>query len=117
MSTVINGTKINMTRGDTPTIQVQAIINASGLVYTPAAGDAIYFRLKKTPYQDTVLLEKTVSNGQLTFSVNDTKSLDFGKYFYCLELVTAGGYHETFVEPTETEGVFIIGKELENHGS
>ena len=117
MSTVINGTKINMTRGDTPTIQVQAIINSTGQQFTPGAGDNIYFRLKKTPYQDTVLLEKTVSSGQLAFDVNDTKSLDFGKYYYCLELVTSDGYHETFVEPTDTEGVFIIGKELENHGS
>ena len=117
MSTTINGTKINMTRADTPTFEVKAIINATGLVYTPAAGDKIYFRLKQTPYTNTILLEKEVTNGELAFTVNDTKSLAFGKYFYCLELVTSGGYHETFVEPTETEGVFIIGKELENHGS
>lgn len=115
MSTRIDGTRIYMTRGDTPTFEVKAIIASTGTEYTLGAGDKIYFRLKKTPYMDEVIVTKEVVGGELTMDVDDTKSLAFGKYYYCLELVTANGYHETFVEPTEIEGAFTIGKELEDH--
>ena len=117
MSTIIEGTKIYMTRGDTPTLDIQAIIISTNTAYSMAAGDTMYFRLAQEPLIETTLLEKTVTNGQLTFTPSDTASLDFGTYVYSLELVTAGGYHETFVRPIPTEGVFKIGEELENHGS
>ena len=115
MSTVVNGTKIYMTRGDTPTLNVNIIIAATGEAYTPAAGDSVIFRLKRTPNEDTILLQKNVEDGVLAFDVNDTAYLAFGNYRYSLELVTAGGYHETFVEPTGSEGVFVVGEENENH--
>jgi len=115
MSTTINGTKIYMTRGDTPTLDIAIIITATDTEYTPAAGDKVYFRLKKSPRDATILLTKEVTGGQLAFDVDDTAQLAFGNYRYSLELVTAGGYHETFVEPTGQEGQFIVGEENENH--
>ena len=115
MATFVNGTKIEMTRGDTPIFDISAIIEAVQTEYNPAAGDTIYFRLKKSAWDTPLLLQKTVTNGQLQMTVDDTKSLEFGEYVYSLELVTAGGYHETFVRPRPDEGSFKIGEENENH--
>lgn len=116
MSTIIKGTRIYMTRGDTPTIKVTPIITATNTEYVLQAGDKIWFRLAQKPDMEQ-LLEKEVVSNELEFAVEDTADLAFGTYNYSLELVTNDGYHETFVEPTDVEGVFIIGEEIESHDS
>lgn len=113
------GTWVYMTRGDTPTFTPELYIKDSNdqwILFTPAAGSKIIFRLKKDPMVGEVLLEKELVSGELAFAVADTASLPFGDYFYELEYVN-GTYHETFVKPIIEEGVFRIGAENENHGS
>lgn len=114
MATYVEGHQIFMTRGDTPTFNVNLFIGETTTQYNPAAGDAVYFRLAQEPLMEQIL-EKALDDGKWTMDVEDTASLDPGKYLYSLELVTAGGFHDTFVKPDREDGVFEIGAEVEHH--
>ena len=104
----INGTTIQMTRGDTLTALLSLTRNGSS--YTPEAGDVIRFALKHTDmtagnkeYKDTEpLLTKTVSNDtmQLVIEPEDTKSLSFGTYVYDMQITFANGDVDTFITPS-----------------
>ena len=102
--------QIKLTRGDT----LQATItmeNADGEIYEPEAGDVIRFALKKDFKNEEVLLEKTIPNETLELEIlpEETKSLEFGKYVFDIQIEFEDGRIDTFI----SEGIFIIAPEVE----
>ena len=69
---------ISLTRGDTFKAKV-TITDSEGAPYQPNEGDKIRFAMKKD-YDD-----------------EDTKSLEFGKYVYDVELTKVNGDVDTFI--------------------
>ena len=110
---VIDGLDIHLTRGDTAFIEVIPT-NEDGSPYEMQEGDKIFFRLKRKSTDDTVICEKEVDVVSMTLQIDpeDTEPCQNGKdYRYEFELVTAAGYHFTFIE----DQLFHIGVELEVH--
>lgn len=105
MSYNINGTTINLTRGDT--LLVQLAITKNGEEYTPLPGDSIRFALKnnkfnatKTDYEDEhPLISKVIPANTLILRLDpeDTKSLNFGEYVYDIQITFADGIVDTFI--------------------
>lgn len=117
MAYMINGTTIKLTRGDSFSATV-GIYNADGSAYTPEAGDAVRFALKrpqmtvgnKSYVDKTPILVKSISTDDLILSLDpaDTSSLDFGEYVYDIELTKADGTVDTFI----TASPFILTPEV-----
>ena len=99
MSIKIQGNKIHLTRGDS--LRVTVNITQDGEPYTPVVGDSVRFALKKD-FDDTeplVLRDIPTDTLQLTLVPEDTKPLDFGKYWYDVELTKNDGTVVTFIGP------------------
>jgi hypothetical protein len=109
---VVTGNQIFLTRGDT-LILTLALSNSDGSEYVPAEGDSIFFRLKKFATYPNLLIEKEIDTSTMILQLNeaDTAGLAFGDYHYEIEVVTAGGMHDTVI----ADELFTIGKEIENH--
>ena len=100
----INGTKIQLTRGDT--LKVQISLTQGGEPYTPQSGDSILFAVKsklnapQPEYVDTnPLISKSVDTESmiLTLVPNDTKQLSFGQYRYDIQVTLADGTVDTVI--------------------
>lgn len=104
MSASINGTTINLTRGDTLDLK----LNFTD--YTPEEGDSIRFAMKAKISDSTPLLLKQCDMSTLTITIEpeDTKPFDFGKYFYDIELTTKDGIVDTFI----TKSIFNLTEEV-----
>jgi len=96
MSATINGNNIALTRGDTLRLEVE-ILDESGEIYTPGAGDVVRFAMKRFYSDAAVTLEKIITDGVLLIEPADTKGLPFGTYFYDIQLTTAAGVVDTFI--------------------
>ena len=94
----VNGTTIEMTRGDSLTVQI-GINNADGTPYVPSQGDVVRFALKKDYSDKSPLIIKTVDVGDLLLKLlpSDTKQLPYGDYVYDVELTQEDGTVDTFV--------------------
>ena len=103
--TKVDGTSIEMTRGDT--LRVQVGIEQDEETYVPQTGDSVAFFLKhkafnkdKTEYSDPApLITKDVPINTMVLQLDpeDTKPLDFGKYVYDLQITFANGTVDTFI--------------------
>ena len=99
MSIKIQGNKIHLTRGDS--LRVTVNITQDGEPYTPVEGDSVRFALKKN-FDDTeplVIRDIPTDTLQLVLVPEDTKPLDFGKYWYDVELTKNDGTVDTFIGP------------------
>ena len=99
MSVKIQGNKIRLTRGDS--LRVTVIITQDGEPYTPIEGDSVRFALKKD-FDDPiplVLRDIPIDTLQLVLVPEDTKPLEFGKYWYDVELTKNDGTVDTFIGP------------------
>lgn len=96
---LIEGTTIKIIRGDTARIQIE-ILDAHGDPYVLAEGDSVRFAMKKNYYQPNPDLLKTIPNDTLILQFNpeDTKPFAFGQYKYDIELTTASGDVDTFID-------------------
>lgn len=99
----IDGTTITLTRGDSARIQLSLNKRyADGTVepYTPATGDTIRFAMKKdySDEQAPILIDIPASTLLLHILPAHTKNLPYGEYKYDVELSTAGGDKDTFIE-------------------
>lgn len=96
----ISGTTITLTRGDSASIALD-LHYKDGEPYEPAEGDTIRFAMKKT-YSDLLppLLTIDISTEDLILYIpaNDTKSLAYGQYKYDIQLTTASGDVDTFID-------------------
>ena len=108
----VSRNKIVLTRGDTAYLRVE-LTDDNGNAYTPAEGDKVFFRLKKSAVSGSLLLDKEAYTDSMTLELRpeDTARLDFGSYRYEVELVTEAGEHFTVIENAPIE----ITAELENH--
>lgn len=107
MSCCINGTTINMTRGDTLRVQVTIYQGDTEEEYTPDANDVIRFALNRKsvgrsgtgPATETPLIRKTVPVDTMILELepDDTKELAFGSYIYDMEITMADGTVDTFI--------------------
>ncbi len=110
MSYSIKQNAITLTRGDTFKAQVE-IRHPDGSLYTPKEGDQIRFAAKKK-ISDTsplILIEIPISTMQLVITPADTKPLDFGEYWYDIQITKANGDVDTFI----TKSVLKLTEEVE----
>ena len=103
----IDGTTISLTRGDS--LYVQLAIKQGTQTYTPAEGDVIKFTIRKT-YSTPILIQKTISHDTLVLHLlpSDTKELPYGRYVYDVELTTADGDVDTFID----RAAFVLTEEV-----
>ena len=104
---------IYLTRGDTVSMPVTLTSKSDSKVrYIPEAGtDALVFTVKKTTNDKTALITKSLADGTITFDSAgngvisilpaDTAGLDYGIYYYDLQLTTpdAAGV-QTVISPS-----------------
>ena len=111
MSWSIKSNAITLTRGDSFKAQL-SLKDSSGAKYKPQDGDSIRFALKKF-FKDSypVLLEKEISTESMVLSLDpeDTNTLDFGTYYYDIQLTKSDGTVDTVV----TMSKFILSEEAE----
>lgn len=107
----ISGNNIELTRGDAGYIDFVPV-NADGTEYIIGAGDKAYFRLQA----DSVITKECIAEVgsafvTLALEPSDTINLDFGKYPYEVELVTANNEPFTFIAGS----YFTVSFEIEEH--
>lgn len=111
----ITGKQIELTRGDTAFIILRPIIKQSGEQRRLLETDRIIFRLKtrQTMVEIPCVINTEDNTATLTIEEEDTAAITPGTYRYEAELVTNNDQHFTFI----ADQPFILGKELEEHGS
>lgn len=102
---IVDGTTIDLTRGDTFLAEVTLYEN--GAPYVPQEGDVITFRAKHSAMtmsgsrflDDNVVIEKDVPTDTMLLRLEpeDTSGLKFGRYAYNLYLIKANGMKDTFI--------------------
>ena len=115
------GNDFYLTRGDTAPMPFTLTSKSDNKVrYIPEAGtDALVFTVKKTTNDKTAIITKSLAAGDITFdnarngTINilpaDTASLDYGIYYYDLQLTTpdAAG-----VQTVITPSIFKVCEEV-----
>lgn len=107
MSSIIKGTSITLTRGDTLRVKIGIFSKEDGTEYIPTSGDSIRFAVKhpvfnskKTEYKDTQpLIIKNIPYDTMVLELqpNDTKPLGFGEYVYDIQITYSDGRVDTFI--------------------
>lgn len=95
MSYSIKGKRITLTRGDTFPCAV-SILNPDGTPYEMQSGDAVRFMLSEQAGGPTIL-SKTLVGGAFQLDPADTNGLDFGTYFFDVQMTFADGTVDTFI--------------------
>ena len=100
----INGTDIQMIRGDTESIQIRMTQNGEQVPFE--AGDTLYFTVKRSVYEDEKLLQKVVTEfpgGEALIEIapEDTKKLDYATYSYDVQLTAKDGTITTIIPPSD----------------
>ncbi len=87
MSFIVSSTKkaIRMTRGDTGMIAITVTDEESGEEITDYTGK---FTVKKNLKDNYFVLQKTVEDGEIAFDHMDTQTMDFGDYWYDIEITS-----------------------------
>ena len=106
----VNGTTIEMTRGDT-FIATLTLTQADGTEYTPDANDEIRFAMKQRYSDSASKIYKVISNDDLTLTIDpaDTKNLKFGTYVYDIQITYADGRVDTFIDRAK----FVLTEEVD----
>lgn len=104
----VKGTTVTHTRGDTANLQVRIFKkNQAGErePYTPEAGDTVRFALSDHYDDETPLILKDIDIENLILHLDpeDTEPLPFGDYVYDIQLTTADGDVDTFIERAQWE--------------
>ena len=102
--------RINLIRGDS--LELLILINdIDGNPFKPQPTDRLRFAMKKEVSDDYVVaLQKEIPVETLLLKIEpeDTKNLDFGNYYYDIELTTKEGVVETIIPYTR----FVIDGEV-----
>ena len=106
MLTCINN-NISITRGDSAIFALK-IEKADGEPYKIGEGDTVIFTVKKSTFDKDIITQKTVVNGVVTLNPEDTKSLEYGTYYYDVELTQADGFVSTVISPHK----FVVEQEV-----
>lgn len=96
---------IEIVRGTTVPIELEVTVDATGELYTAAAGEKILFGVKKEP-TDAVpifcrLMAATGETGiySVTLTPENTKGLAPGRYYYDVGLESGGEFYN-IIEPS-----------------
>lgn len=107
----ISGTTITMTRGDSLVVFLD-LENSDGTTYEPDDGDYIRFAMKQS-FDDSVppILVKEIPTDTMKLILDpaDTKQLTYGQYRYDIQITTADGLVDTFID----RAVLIITEEVD----
>lgn len=95
MSYSIKGKRITLTRGDTFPCAV-SILNPDGTPYEMQPGDTVRFMLSEQAGGPTILTKQVV-DGSFQLDPADTDQLDFGTYFFDVQMTFASGVVDTFI--------------------
>lgn len=103
----VENDNIYITRGDS------AVLNLSIEGYTPAAGDTLTFSVKKNCNDAQALITKDIDTTEMTITIDheDTANLEFGDYFYDVQLRRDNGEtvtYDTVIIPHQ----FTVGAEV-----
>lgn len=106
MLTCVNN-NISITRGDSA-IFALSIKKADGEPYKIAEGDTVIFTVKMSTFDTKIITQKTVVDGVVRLHPEDTKDLEYGTYYYDVELTQADGFVSTVISPHK----FIVEQEV-----
>lgn len=97
----ITGTTIRLTRGDTFICEV-TIYDAEGNEYTPKAGETVTFEMRKTYWEATPLITKSLDTETMILQLAsaDTENLATGRYQYTIAIILQGNIKDTFISGT-----------------
>lgn len=115
----VNGTTIQITRGDSGYFQFTPYtVSPTGerTEYVAQEGDSIRFAMKKKlsdSYEVLLTKEVDTTSFQMKLNPEDTEGLAFGTYYYDVQLTTAGGDIDTYIPETGKVAEFIIEKEVD----
>ncbi len=103
MLTVSRYGEIGLTRGDTARLTV-SITNDAGEDYELQPEDTLTLSVKKAVTDAEYALQKTIERTNIFYiEPQDTAGLEFGKYKYDVQLITANGEVYTIIEPSTFE--------------
>ena len=111
MFSVGKNNKITLTKGDSLYTVVNAVTKIGRQPYEPQTGDEIRFAMKKNYDDAECLIEKTIPLATLMLHLepSDTKNLEVGEYVYDIQLTTAGGDVDTFIDRAK----FVLTEEVD----
>lgn len=106
---VIIGNDIHITRGDTGRCGLD-IKKSDGTDYDVQEGDGVLFTVKASPKDAQFLIQKDIgTSGQIIIDPEDTENLDYGSYFYDVQLTrVADGSVNTIITPS----AFVVEEEV-----
>lgn len=107
MLNINKSSDIQITRGDNACMQID-IRHQDGSPYERVDGDQLVFTVKKSYKSDYEYLEKSIDGLALILKPEDTKEMDYGSYWYDVELTTADGAVFTVVGPAR----FVVREEV-----
>ena len=88
---------ITGTRGDSGLLSFT--LQFDGVPYELQSGDVARFAVNTGDHEASPLIEKELDNYVLTLNPSDTKDLDFGTYYYDIQITFAeSGYVPTYLE-------------------
>lgn len=90
---------IKIIRGDTSRFEVE-VLDQTGEKYNLQEEDELVFTVKKNTSTDITILQKQILGDTFTLTHEDTKSLDYGKYVYDIQLTQANGDVTTVIQPS-----------------
>lgn len=104
----ISENEIRITRGDTGKIDID-IANSEGEPYVRDQGDVVLFTVKAAPTDLQYVIQKTIDeDNTFTIEPEDTAKLNYGVYFYDVQITRADGSVCTIITPSQ----FIIEEEV-----
>lgn len=103
----VSGSDIQVTRGDSAYFNIE-ILCEDGTKYYREPGDKLVFTVKRSYNSDYEYIQKEIPELALILSGDDTRELDYGNYWYDIELTTADGGVYTVVGPAR----FIMREEV-----
>ena len=106
----IDGTKISLTRGDSALL-IFGAVDSSGQEYVLKPGDTITFTVKESSADTAAKIKKISSTWQIQLEPEDTKPLEFKKYFYDVQLTTTYNDHQ-WIETIIEKAIFKVGEEI-----
>lgn len=89
--------RIRLTRGDT--FRANVFIEQDGEQYEVAERDEIRFAMKRNYHDKKTAISKVIPNDTLLLELTpeETKSLEFGTYYYDIQMTFANGDVDTFI--------------------
>lgn len=92
------GNTIHLTRGDSAVLLLKIRKN-DDTEYELQAGDSVLFTVKNSVYDTAVIIQKKLIDGVIKLNPDDTKNLQYGTYYYDVELTQSDGFVATVIGP------------------